>query len=154
MGAGATPASQSRRDEAIAQTGEARRSEEAGNEVAEARPPELDIAMIGEQTRSLLDMLVTVVLLLGIWWVWRDALPALSVILDYSLWNYSEVVDGKQVTRALTVGYLMLAIVVGVVTGVLVRNSARCLTLCCCNGSRCKRMRTTRSRSSCATQSP
>ena len=78
--------------------------------------------MIGEQTRSLLDMLVTLLLLGGIWWVWRDALPALSVILDYPLWGYSEVVDGKQISRALTVGHLVLAIVVGVVTAVVVRN--------------------------------
>jgi potassium efflux system protein len=67
-------------------------------------------------------MLVTVLLLGGIWWVWREALPVLSVIFDYPLWNYSDVADGKHVTRALTVGYLFLALVIGVVTAVLVRN--------------------------------
>ena len=111
-----------RRDETTARLKEAGEVVESGSEVAEARPEQLDIAMIGEQTRSLLDMLVTVLLLGGIWWVWRDALPALSVIADYPLWSYSDLVDGKQVTRALTVGHLLLSIVVGVVTAVVVRN--------------------------------
>ena len=111
-----------RRDEAKVQSQGAGTAAEPGTEVAGARPAQLDLAAIGDQTRSLLDMLVTVLLLGGIWWVWRDALPVLSVIFDYPLWNYSEVADGKQVTRALTVGYLFLAIVVGVVTAVVVRN--------------------------------
>ncbi len=111
-----------RRDEERVRSNEMGAAAEPGTEVAEARPAQLDIATIGDQTRSLLDMLVTVLLLGGIWWVWRDALPVLSVIFDYSLWNYSEVADGKQVTRALTAGYLFLAIVVGAVTAVVVRN--------------------------------
>ncbi len=113
------------RDEKVARTQEAGVPEEAGSEVAEAQPAQparLDIAMIGEQTRSLLDLLVTVLLLAGIWWVWRDALPVISVIGDYSLWSYSEIVDGKQVAHPLTVGHLLLAIVVVVVTAIVVRN--------------------------------
>ena len=111
-----------RRNEARVQTQGTGTAAEAGTEVAGTRPLQLDIAAIGDRTRSLLDMLVTVLLLGGIWWVWREALPVLSVIFDYPLWNYSDVADGKQVTRALTVGYLFLALVVGVVTAVLVRN--------------------------------
>ncbi len=94
---------------------------EPGSEVAEARLAPLDITSIGDRTRSLLDMLVTVLLIAGIWWVWRDALPVLSVIFDYSLWNYSDA-DGKPVGRALTVGYLLLAVVVIAVTAIVVRN--------------------------------
>ncbi len=111
-----------RRDDATARPKEEDPAAEAGSEVAEARPARLDIRMIGEQTRSLLDMLVTVLLLGGLWWVWRDALPALSAIVDYPLWGYSEIVDGKEISRALTVGHLFLAIVVGVLTAVVVRN--------------------------------
>ena len=111
-----------RRDEASASPKETGPVGEAGSEVAQARPAQLDIAMIGEQTRSLLDMLVTLLLLGGIWWLWRNALPALSVILDYPLWNYSEIIEGKQITHPLTVGSFVLAIVVVVVTAVVVRN--------------------------------
>ena len=48
-----------RRDEATARPKEAGPAGEMGSEVAEPRPPELNTAMLGEQTRSLLDMLVT-----------------------------------------------------------------------------------------------
>ncbi len=111
-----------RRDEATLRSHEMGATAETGTGVAEARPAHLDIATIGAQTRSLLDMLVTMLLLGGVYWVWRDALPVLSVIFDYSLWNYSEGVDGKQVSGALTIGYLFLAIVVAAVTAVIVRN--------------------------------
>ena len=111
-----------RRDEEAARPKETATALEAGSEVAEARPKKLDIAMIGEQTRSLLDMGVTLLLLGGVWWLWKDALPVLSVISDHSLWSYAEVVNSKQVTHQLTIGHLVLAIVVGVVTAVVVRN--------------------------------
>ena len=111
-----------RHDEDAARPKEAGAVGEAGSEVLGARPAQLDIATIGEQTRSLLDMFVTLLLLGAIWWVWRDALPVLSVIGDYSLWSYSDIVDGKPVAHPLTVGHLLLAIVAGAVTAVLVRN--------------------------------
>ena len=95
---------------------------EAGSEIADARPAQLDITMIGEQTRSLLDLLVTLLVLGGMWAIWRDALPALSVIGDYSLWSYSELVDGKPVAHPLTIGHLLFATVVGVVTAIIIRN--------------------------------
>ena len=94
----------------------------ASGGAAAAPQPRLDVAAIGEQTRSLLDLVITLLLLGGLWWVWRDALPTLSVIGDYALWTYTETVDGKEVTRPLTVGHLFLAILVGAVTAVAVRN--------------------------------
>jgi potassium efflux system protein len=93
----------------------------AGGDAAAAPQPRLDVAAIGEQTRSLLDLVITLLLLGGLWWVWRDALPTLSVIGDYALWTYTETV-GKEVTRPLTVGHLFLALLVGVVSAVAVRN--------------------------------
>ncbi len=96
--------------------------EEAGSEIAKVSQPRLDIAAIGEQTRSLLDVFTTLVLLGGMWAVWKDAVPMLSVIGDYALWTYTETIDGKPVTHALTVTGLFLAILVGVVTAVAVRN--------------------------------
>ncbi len=110
-----------RQDKEAAQPADAAR-EEAGSEIAKVSSPRLDIAAIGEQTRSLLDVLTTLVLLGGMWAVWKDAVPMLSVIGDYALWTSTETVDGKPVTHALTVTGLFLAILVGVVTAVAVRN--------------------------------
>ena len=99
----------------------ARRQADAAAPIA-AAPQRLDLAAIGEQTRSLLDVLITLLVIAGVWWVWKDAVPTLSVISDYKLWTYTEAVDGKEVTRPLTVGHLFLAILVGAVTAVAVRN--------------------------------
>ncbi|MCU0974033.1 MAG: mechanosensitive ion channel, partial [Burkholderiales bacterium] len=84
--------------------------------------PIADIAAIGEQTRALLDLLITLLLLGGMWWVWKDSVPALSEIGNYVLWTYTSTVDGKDVTRPLTLGHLFMAVLVGVVTAVAVRN--------------------------------
>jgi len=95
----------------------------SGGDAAAAAPLQrLDIAALGEQTRSLLELLVTLLVLGGIWWVWRDALPVLSVVSDYVLWTYADTVGGKTATHPLTVGGLFLALVVIAVTVVVVRN--------------------------------
>lgn len=84
--------------------------------------PVADIAAIGEQTRALLDLGVTLLVLAALWGVWKDALPALAEIGDYALWTYEETAGGKSVTRSITAGHLFLAMLVGAVTAVVVRN--------------------------------
>lgn len=111
-----------KRDEQDARPKTAASVVEVGSEIAETRPAQLDIAAIGQQARSMFDVLVTLLVLGGVWLIWREAIPALSVIGDYSLWTYSAQVDGKQIAHPLTVGHLLLATIVGVVTAVLVRN--------------------------------
>jgi len=95
---------------------------ESGSEVAAARPAVVDIAAIGAQTRSLLDVFVTLLLIAGIWALWREGIPALSVVDNYALWTYTSTDAGKEIVHVLTVGHLALAIAVAVVTLVIVRN--------------------------------
>jgi potassium efflux system protein len=106
-----------------------RRQEQAGAEehaapveIGAPRPEAVDIAAIGEQASQLLNLLVTVLVLVGLWLIWEDALPALKVVGDFALWTYVETVDGEQITRPLTLGGLGVAILVGVVTAVAVKN--------------------------------
>ena len=84
--------------------------------------PHLDVATIGEQTRSLLDFFITLFLLGGLWSVWKGALPVLSVIGDYSLWTSRTIADGKEVVFSLSVGHVFLALLVASITTVAVRN--------------------------------
>jgi potassium efflux system protein len=111
-----------REEEAARAAAGAGNAGEAGSELPAARVPRPDVAAIGEQTRSLLDLLITLLVLAGLWWVWKDAVPALSVIGDYQLWAYSDTGGGKEVTHPLTVRGLGLAILVAIVTAVAVRN--------------------------------
>lgn len=85
------------------------------------RRPRLDIAALGEETRSLLDFIVSLLLVGALWWVWRDAVATLGAITDYKLWSYTDSLGGKEVTHALTVGRLLLALLVLVITAILVQ---------------------------------
>jgi potassium-dependent mechanosensitive channel len=79
-----------------------------------------DIAALGEQAQSLLETLITLALVTGLWWVWQDALPVLQWVGNLPVWRGTEALDGKQVVHVLTIGQLFMAIVVGVVTGLAV----------------------------------
>lgn len=100
---------------------EAEAETEEDGEVAIA-VPRLDVAIIGEQTRALLDFFITLFLLAGLWSVWKGALPVLSVISDYSLWSSTTIENGKEHVFSLSVGHLFMALLIASVTTVAVRN--------------------------------
>ena len=94
----------------------------AGGNSLPARRPLADITAIGEQTRALLDLGVTLALLVMMWWVWGDSVPMLSQIGDYVMWTYTEIVDEKKITKLITVGSVFLALLIAAGTAVAVRN--------------------------------
>jgi len=77
----------------------------------------------------LFDLLITLLLLVGVWLIWKDSLPVLSVIGDYALWHYQGNVDGKPASLPLTVGHLFLTLLVAAVTALLMRNSGALLDI-------------------------
>ena len=64
------------------------------------RPLTLDVHTLGERTSHLLNLVTTLLLLAGLWAIWRDWVPFLSAIGDVSLWTYTDTVQGEPVTRA------------------------------------------------------
>ncbi len=82
----------------------------------------VDIAAIGAQSRQLLNLLTTLLALVGLWLIWKDALPALQVAGDFVLWTYTDTIDGEQITRPLTLGGMVVALLAIVVTVVTVKN--------------------------------
>lgn len=101
---------------------EAQAAADAGSDIADVPLPRVDIAALGEQSRSLLDLCVTALLLVGLWWVWRDALQNLAVVGEHPLWSVTDTVGAKDVVRRLTLNRLVLALIVIVITAVVVRN--------------------------------
>ena len=101
---------------------EAPPADTSGAELAVDFSRPADIATIGEEMRSLLNFVITLLLLGGIFWVWRDAIPLLSVVGNHELWSYSSTVGEKEVAHSLTVSGFFLAMLIGVITAVLVRN--------------------------------
>jgi potassium efflux system protein len=95
-------------------------ADSAGGEVAILVPQKIDLAAMGEQTRSLLDVALTVLLLVGLWGIWKDAVPALTTIGEHALWSFPA--DDTQAASALTLGQLFLSLAIAAVTWVAVRN--------------------------------
>ena len=81
-----------------------------------------DIANIGEEMRSLLNFVITLLLLGGLLSVWWSAIPTLSVVGNHELWTYSSTDGDKVVVHSLTVTGFFMAMLIGVITAVLVRN--------------------------------
>jgi len=92
------------------------------DEAPKIRIAEVDADAIDAQTRQLLNMIVTVVIGAGLWLIWSRAFAALDFGIDWTLWSYTESVDGKSVTRAISVAGLLLALVVGAVAYIVTRN--------------------------------
>ncbi len=65
----------------------------AGSESAAATPvapePKLDLTQISGQTRKLLQSSLALAAILGVWLIWVDVLPALSVLKRVQLWETS-----------------------------------------------------------------
>jgi potassium efflux system protein len=81
-----------------------------------------DLASIGAQATQLLRALSAILLVVAVLVVWHGALPGLSMLNEISLWTYADVEEGQTVERAVTFGGLMLALAIGFVAIIAVKN--------------------------------
>ncbi|GAB3681070.1 mechanosensitive channel MscK [Salinisphaera aquimarina] len=106
---------------------EARASREAAAAAGEGAPDnldtlEIDLVQISEQTRGLIKVIIALLIGAGLWLVWSDTLPALQLLDNVTLWQHSAQVDGKTQLTSVTLGALLLALAVSVVTALAGRN--------------------------------
>jgi len=103
----------------------AARTEESDEEPPPAQPDvgELDFAKINEQSRQLLRTLVGISVVLGLWFVWSDVLPALGVLEQVELWHHmvDSTEEGARLV-AVTLADLLLAVVMLFLTLAAARN--------------------------------
>ena len=97
-------------------------SEESSTALPEINEDELDLKSLNEQTKRLLSSLMSFSLLLGVWLIWADFLPALNVLNSVELWDSETLVDGKTVLQPVTLNHLALGLIILVITSVVVRN--------------------------------
>ena len=76
---------------------------------------EATISQISQQTRQLIDAVTAALLLLGVWYVWDNVLPALAMVGRHPLWTLS---DQEQITLEA----LVMALLVIILTVVVARN--------------------------------
>lgn len=106
---------------------EARATRDAAAAAGEGTPEnldtlEIDLLQISEQTRGLIKVVIALLTVAVLWLIWSDTLPALQLLDNVTLWQYATEVDGKSQLTRVTLGALLLALALGVVTALAGRN--------------------------------
>lgn len=83
---------------------------------------EVDIATIKAQTRHLLMTVAAWSLIVGLWFVWANLLPALGVLDTVTVWQYAVTVDGQDTLQPITLADIAFAVVVGAIVVAAARN--------------------------------
>ena len=111
---------------AWSQAREKRQAQTIAEELPADMPPidisELDIPTINAQTRQLLQVLIFVGLIAGLWLIWQSVLPALAIFEKVSLWQQTIIVAGVETSQPVTLANLGLALLYLFLTLVAIRN--------------------------------
>jgi potassium efflux system protein len=95
----------------------------AGSETAQVDVEEaaIDLAALSDEARKLLNAALLITACLGLWAIWGEALPALSVLDEVILWERVVETSGEPQRIPTTLGDLLIALIIGIVTIVGVR---------------------------------
>jgi potassium efflux system protein len=118
-------AKQKREEEEAARKQEAdEETSEMGAEAEAAAMDEMEITLekMDEQTRTLLRVVVLFSLIIGLWAIWDQVLPAFRSVLDIRLWSSSAEVEGVTRQVPITLANLVTGIVVALITFVAAKN--------------------------------
>jgi len=83
--------------------------------------PEIDLFALNEESRKLLNTILPLLSIVGLWIIWSDVLPAFAFLDDVSLWHTTEVVAGEEKPVPITLADLLLAVLIVIVTVVASR---------------------------------
>ncbi len=87
---------------------------------AKSAEPQIDLATIEEQSRGLLHLTVGIVIVIGLWMIWVDLMPALNILRDIVLWQHASP-DGERLIP-ITLVDVILASSIGAGTMLAARN--------------------------------
>lgn len=82
----------------------------------------IDVASISQQTRTLLRMLTLLGLGVGLWLVWRELLPALSLLDQVALWTQTIAAEGGAKVVPVTLFNLLVGMAIGAITFIAAHN--------------------------------
>jgi len=78
------------------------------------------VVVISQQTLSLIRSVAVLAVLLGIWLIWKDVLPALSTVENIRVWDTT---DSQGATATISLGDIIKAVLIFVMTVVAARNA-------------------------------
>ena len=100
--------------EAMEKTGEINSAK--SEHILDIDEPEVDLDDLDAKSRKLLRAILFSSGVIGLWFIWSPLFPAFDILNDISLWSSATAVDGVQTMVPVTLGDLMLAIIVIIVT--------------------------------------
>ncbi|TVP83872.1 MAG: mechanosensitive ion channel protein MscS, partial [Thioalkalivibrio sp.] len=84
--------------------------------------PHLSVENINQQTRTLLRVTAGAAMVLGLFWVWSEVLPALTWLDGVTLWSRTIVVGETEILSRVSLQDFLLAIFLGVLFTLAARN--------------------------------
>jgi potassium-dependent mechanosensitive channel len=99
----------------------AEQQREASEPESEAAPsraeePEVDLVTLSEDTRKLMNSLLEIAAIIGLWLVWWRVVPAFGFLDEIALWHRTATVAGEEQLVPITLRDAGLAVVVGIIT--------------------------------------
>ena len=89
--------------------------------VQDAKEPEIDIDALSDDSMKLLNLTAMLIGALGIWGIWSEVLPALSIFNQITLYQHAVNIAGEISYQAVTLGDVGQSILILVVLALLLR---------------------------------
>ena len=83
---------------------------------AAAHEPEINLVDMSYESRKLLNTLLVILGIVGLWLIWSEILPAFNVLNEVVLWHQTAVVAGAEALVPVTLADIGLAILIAIVT--------------------------------------
>jgi potassium efflux system protein len=106
-----------RRQAALAAKQSSEPAEASGKESQyQFEEPEIDLIALNDESRKLLNIVLPLLSVIGLWFIWSDVLPAFAFLDNVSLWHYTKVVAAEEQLVPATLADLILAVLIVIVT--------------------------------------
>jgi potassium efflux system protein len=87
----------------------------------EIEVPAIDLAALNQESVKLLNSAMAFGMVIGLWFIWSDVLPAFGRLDHIELWHYKGVVAGEESLLAVTVADVLLALLITLISVVATR---------------------------------
>ena len=83
--------------------------------------PEIDLTALNQDSVKLLNSAIAFGMVVSLWFIWSDVLPAFGRLDHIQLWHYKGVIGGEEGLIAVTVADILLALLITLITVVATR---------------------------------
>jgi len=88
-----------------------------------------DVAAMSEESRKVVNLILSTVSAVGLWVIWDDVMPAFGIFRDIHLWTRSTVIEGVETSEPVTLASLLLVLAVLALVAIVLRRQSALLQL-------------------------